>query len=687
MSSLYYNGVDFGYVYSRSLQQSPVYDPSGTDQIYTRVVLTVESVIYAKAIFNAISQANEGNQEKSLGNVLLQIEQQLQVPRRKLRYVVDGVEVLSPPVPDDDNGPKPLYARVTQLTEDSARIEWSVEVATSRGVDASWKGNPVASLRWSQTQDTDENGMNIITTSGRLVFRRSIQTVESIDELKGQISPPLPKNCIRTGRWVMQANGLAIDFTLTDREQYRVPEEPFVKISGTCSRSVQNGVTWWAEVNLRARWRKDFPNRHAAINQAIAIAWGRLLKCDPLTDAGSPIVRGGAVRENMYEPECEIMLRAQIQQPKSSKPLSEREKEKNALRTTFGIGGAASGAVLATRISRGPQALIATGVAYAGYYAGTWLADQINGEEQPVDADGKTVKGNHPFVGVSGIGVDGGGVLPAGESKDITVDAGLLNGFKLTATAFQDAGVYGAGDKPVKPPDLNLLSPRAGVVPPPVAKPLLGENDERPGLNRAPGRGGYGLGPNSEVGVNVATGVPGVEFFPLGAALGVGADPKPVVQSSLSVVDELPPYFGREALVGVDSPGVWTYYEMSYEYFTQSGRVPLASTSPLHGPKFPRIFEDVHYLKLALSVERIGGAPELPKFIDYDDWALLDRSDIRPHLDVELDPRLLVYKASGWAKWGYTGVGSPEKEYPVPPWIVVGDSLPMPTEVEDENLK
>lgn len=314
------DAIEIGYAKTEARESYPIYDDSGTDQLYTRYVYSVEGVYVSDALGQTPAEISA-----RLNHMLL-------LPRKKLVVRVGGrimleanpprdpapVGVLGPnaggkidPKMDAQNGPKPRELTVTKITDESFLIRWSVEVCL-RDCPEGGKGRKYTSNRWEVTHQIAANNMSVMTTRGRLTTTTDLLNGGTIDDLRGLCTPPVLSNFTREAEYHFQKDGLAIDYTFTDTENYIQPPPDAVKMSGTFTRSTNTfGAQYWAEVQLRLEGRRDVPKKRLMAT-AIAVAMDKLFGGKP-NPAGLAVVKDGMFREHLEANVVEVHLRGMVQ--------------------------------------------------------------------------------------------------------------------------------------------------------------------------------------------------------------------------------------------------------------------------------------------------------------------------------------------------------------------------------------
>lgn len=242
--ALYYNGIEFVDVNTTTHITGPVKDPSGSDQLYTRITIKARTILNIQYLPATVADANG-----DAGAILARVRHYLTQPRAPMYY-----DISSPPGPagrifgagngqalinlpggrDDANGPwpDPEAISVVYTTPETLEIQWACTVhLLDCNQESLFNGsqNPI-SIRWEDSLTWDETwratfqrqGVCIIGSRGRYTidwFRRY------------RINLIVPAGFRRTGaKYLVSKDGLRCDFTFTDTQIRFAPPMPAVKM-------------------------------------------------------------------------------------------------------------------------------------------------------------------------------------------------------------------------------------------------------------------------------------------------------------------------------------------------------------------------------------------------------------------------------------------------------------------------
>ncbi len=365
-----YGSYTLSRVRTKSFQHVPVYDPSGTDFLYTRFTLTVEGILA-----EGLAPLTTGERA---AQALRRIEHDFLRPRQPLLYSQDGkvilevrgnnaevVQQIDPasmgtvtntfigvdsvaPALDADNGPKPQYFNVILMTQKAITVEFSIVVCLIDCRDSTARKRGYTSNRWSETETYDQSGMCQLTTRGLLICASDLKV--NPDQLRDIVAPVIRNGYQRTSStFTLSEDGLRLSYNFTDKEFYLGPPYPAKKASGQFLVCWNSG-RYHAQCSIRLEGDKsaskqDLMRRalqivNAKVSTIVPQAPPKRKKVNPSPDAtgalggggvvgavvagnsGSappestykkqPIVTNATFSEHLYENTVEIQFRCQI---------------------------------------------------------------------------------------------------------------------------------------------------------------------------------------------------------------------------------------------------------------------------------------------------------------------------------------------------------------------------------------
>lgn len=268
MSLLVYNGVTLPLSLVTTFNQEPVYDDSKTDWCLTKFDVGVQAVInadYISVIDPTIGTVlNAAHAMNAIRTKLLQ-------PRKTLSFSFNGVDIIPQKAGvlgtvDAKNGPKPQMCSVTQLTNTTFLIGYHITAHYWENpppqADNAVKPNPIANRpgnnvlfnRWSETQTIDSCGFSTRTRTGKYAIRSDNVDGATADGIRSQMAVVgVPPGFIReSSNYTVTPDGLAIEYTIVDKEQFKMPPSPAFRAEGHYTETTMtNGAVRWGEVNIK----------------------------------------------------------------------------------------------------------------------------------------------------------------------------------------------------------------------------------------------------------------------------------------------------------------------------------------------------------------------------------------------------------------------------------------------------
>lgn len=288
-----YNGVTLYNVVTRRFEQEPVYDKSGTDLLYFRIVVGVTGYVhagnfassdsgpFATSYHRLVNNDLAGGQRSYQGGATVNfnyIRSGLTSPRGKFRMWLDansiqsstGTGSLLSVDPGDgkkslgvdlNNGPKPKSVRIGKVVGDNMiRIEFEIELCvlncdSTETQYATRNESGVLSNRWSMQDDIDENFYTVRTVQGVLVITSATLNPHSFRNL---VMPPLTPGFRRDRvTFVASADGLTLEYTIVDREMAYAPPKPATKWELRHTVTTGNGLVTQSAVNVVLYGNRD----------------------------------------------------------------------------------------------------------------------------------------------------------------------------------------------------------------------------------------------------------------------------------------------------------------------------------------------------------------------------------------------------------------------------------------------
>lgn len=256
-----YNNISLGFIRTIQIEQAAVREPSDSDYIYTRIAIRVSSLLNRDIIPPALAGGTE-----SPTATMKRIRAALLTDCQQLIFSVAGETFFSSPDTDETedvkHGPKPLYCNIMRIDGGSTfHIEFGIEtyVYDQNCVDHL---NPYVSNRWKETHTIDEHGMTRRTIAGKVFFRgnfiddKKLSTFKTApDSYRGFLIPPnvsIPPSFKRMSMdFTVPEDGLGLEYTIIDEEQYTNPPIGLTKFEAEYSASTTKSAIWSDKVVAR----------------------------------------------------------------------------------------------------------------------------------------------------------------------------------------------------------------------------------------------------------------------------------------------------------------------------------------------------------------------------------------------------------------------------------------------------
>lgn len=343
MSVFTYNGITLPYAFNTQFRQEAVYDElSNTDWVLTKFDVETQAVITA-SYMKSLTPDYAGADDSNAAEIMKAIRVRLLTPRRQLILSFNGIDLIPqnnlPGTVDARNGPQPQHCIITALNNSTFLLSYRV-IGHYWENDADPNGsqnNPVLWNRWEESVDIDMANFTTRTRSGTFVIRSDNSEGKIADQLRTQMAVVgVPSGFIRqSSRYTVRPDGLAINYAVVDREQFKMPPFPAFKAAGryTESTTMIGGINRICEVQLSLEADK-LTSQALLLSTACAVATGKLrINGAPVNNSSTPqcFLLYGSMSVNMYENKVDVMFR--VQAPPRSSPTGA------AAGAGIGIGG------------------------------------------------------------------------------------------------------------------------------------------------------------------------------------------------------------------------------------------------------------------------------------------------------------------------------------------------------------
>lgn len=289
---LTYNGITLSCLHTQRVEQTAVYDESGADQLYTKVVLTVGAVFNSTCAPVALGE--------SPGQAMSRVRHMLLLPRQNLVFAPCGDTLFTVAAPDDANGPEPKACTISAITpatwDVSFTIEFCIRDCPEGDASRAW-----LSLKWEETITFDENWFAVKKRSGLLILSSRDPSRSGPNGYRGLVTPDVPNGFRRkSAQYHVVKNGLGLRFDFVDVELAEPPPAPALKLTGRMVVSVPlPGGQYKAEISLRLTGSRT-TSKQDLMAAAIRAAMGRVNATGIDRQKGTgKILIGGAIEEDL----------------------------------------------------------------------------------------------------------------------------------------------------------------------------------------------------------------------------------------------------------------------------------------------------------------------------------------------------------------------------------------------------
>lgn len=321
MSVFTYNGVTIPYASTAYFTQGPAYDEvSQTDWFATRFDIQVAGVLNI-AYLKIIDPTLVGKGIRNAAELMVVVRDRLMAPRKRLSFTFGGVDVIPQATVagsvDVDNGPKPQDCRVTRLTNESFYVVYRITATYWENYDpnvfprVNRPGNNVLFNRWTETVDIDDRGFSTRSRDGKFKVRSDNADGVVPDAVRSAMAVVgVPRGFLRTSsRYTQTPDGLGLQYSVTDREQFKMPPSPAFKASGRYTQTTTKGqAKMFGHIHLRLEGGR-LTDQEALLDRAMAIAAAKLqITGAPLVGPKDKraILQNGSLSVDLYDNVVEV---------------------------------------------------------------------------------------------------------------------------------------------------------------------------------------------------------------------------------------------------------------------------------------------------------------------------------------------------------------------------------------------
>lgn len=379
MSVVTYNGVTLPYSFCTEFRQTAVRDESDTDRCYTKFDISVQTVFTA-AYLKAIAPDVTDPADRNAAEIMRAVRDRLLTHRRTLSVTLNGIELLPPATAgagtvDAWNGPKPHTCDVVQMNNSTFLVSFRIVAHYWENPDPNdflrnRHGNNVLYNRWTEEVAIDEIQQSRRTRRGKLKIRSDADQKVIPDDFRGTMAClSIPDGFLRESQSYKQSpDGLSLEYTIVDKEVFKLPPNPADRASGYYTESTGEGSALrYGECEVRLTGA-NFRNESQLIEMAVAVVATKLAVqggalVGPKNKQG--IVQSASVRVDLYK--NEVVAKAHVLFPFSKKRVGGIAFLRNDMAFTpfsDGAGGVGVDNPPPTVFNRGSAGLLLQAAAY-----------------------------------------------------------------------------------------------------------------------------------------------------------------------------------------------------------------------------------------------------------------------------------------------------------------------------------
>lgn len=358
MSQLSYNGVNLPYCFFTRFDARGVDDPvSGTDRVSTEFDIQAQAVVNASFARILCPDLAAAFPTAEASEIMTLIRPRLLAKRKTLSFKFNGVEQIpvvtaSPGTVDVANGPDPQHVSVLQATNDTWIVTFHVKATycefvsvggSKTAATSNRMGNAVLYNRWTESVEIDANQMTRRVREGQCGIRSDNNLRWAADSARTAMAvAAVPSGFLReSSRYTVTPDGLALQYHIVDREQYKMPPSGAFTADGTYQEwSTRLGVQRFCRCSVRLTGAKPVANQpggigpvigpvgiaalqragqDALVNTAIAVVASKMnIAGVPAGNRPNPAAAGTAmllsaqVNVNLYRNEVEVQMEGML---------------------------------------------------------------------------------------------------------------------------------------------------------------------------------------------------------------------------------------------------------------------------------------------------------------------------------------------------------------------------------------
>lgn len=314
--------------------QTARYDDSNTDWYCTDFDIQATAVIN----FNSLNLSapdlivNSAPATSNPAAIMSVIRSRLLKPRQTLSVKFNGVELIPQATTagtvDVQNGPRPQSCEYLDMSAETFMLMYHIQASYWEKNTVNASGSPIVTNRagddvlynrWQETVDINNADYSTRTRDGKFIIRSDNKDGFIADQLRSQMAAvSVPPGFLReSSRYTVDPSGLAIQYTVVDREVFKTPPSPAFRASGDFTeRCGKFGATRTMECRCSLEGSKNSDNS-ALIRTAVFVCYGKIkervrnqIGVGVIADDTAIVVDDAYVRQNLYENSVEAYIRA-----------------------------------------------------------------------------------------------------------------------------------------------------------------------------------------------------------------------------------------------------------------------------------------------------------------------------------------------------------------------------------------
>lgn len=277
-----YNGITMHGVVTREWNQEVVYEDSGADMLRHTFHLTFEGMVHTQNIGGEPTSRVDPTKASAV-TTQAYVRAMLLQPRQGLVVKMGGETILTAhpattslndKYMDVNNGPKPQSLDIIHVVSGNIfRVSFSIECSLLECGPKATGVADVLSNKWSVAETIDKDFIVSRIIQGRLQVSNAKRNLHIY---RGLMVPRL-ENGFRRESFIFSASadGLTVDYEVTDRQVHTAAPDPATSISGRHTESTTDGIKMYTDMSVRLEGPPG-ANTQALITAAVNVIEGRI---------------------------------------------------------------------------------------------------------------------------------------------------------------------------------------------------------------------------------------------------------------------------------------------------------------------------------------------------------------------------------------------------------------------------